>query len=66
MLLVEVKRYNEMRGNVSSVKKQTLQEQVAKMETILGVSIDVRKCSVLQFIAYQNETTQKIKNLSNG
>ena len=66
LLIVEVKKYISLKTNVGSKKKQTLQEQVAKIETILGVNIDVRRCSVSQFTAYQNETTEKVKALTNG
>ena len=66
MLMVEIKRYNELKVNVQSKKKQTLHEQVAKIETILGVNIDVMSCSVLQFVAYQNETTELIKKQLHG
>ena len=66
MLMVEINKYNAIKSNVSSKKKQTLYEQVAKIETILGVNIDVMTCSVLQFVAYQNETTELVKKQSHG
>ena len=63
-LAVEVKRYNEKVQKLKVRKQQSLEEQVARITSGLGVNIDAKTCSVNQFLAYSKEYTTKV-NLSN-
>ena len=58
-LSIEIKKYNEKVKQQVNRKKQTLEQQIAKIETGLGVHIDSRKCSVLQYLAYSKEYAAK-------
>jgi len=61
---IAVKKYNaEVNGN-KRVKKQTLYEKTVKIETILGVKIDVKTCSVLMYSEYEREAVNRIEQLS--
>ena len=60
---IAIKRYNaEVEGN-KRVKKQTLYQKTVKIETILGVKIDVKTCSVLMYSEYEQEAIKKIEEL---
>jgi hypothetical protein len=60
-LAVEIKRYNAGKKNMSSSTPVDIYEQAAQLEQLLGIQIDVMKCSVLKFMAYQKQAQKKIK-----
>ena len=61
---IAVKKYNEEVNGNKRVKKQTLYEKTVKIETILGVKIDVKTCSVLMYSEYEREAVNRIEQLS--
>jgi len=63
-LAVKIKQFNEQKEKEKNRERLTLEQQLAKLD--LGFHLNVKKTSVLQFIAYQNEKIEKIKLLKNG
>ena len=63
-LAVKIKQYNEQQKRIESREPLTLEQQLAKLN--LGFHLNVKKTSVLQFIAYQNERIEQIKQIGNG
>ena len=59
-LSIAIKRYNTQVERVQNVPKRNLYEQTAHMETVLGIKIDVKTTSVLQYLAYIKTTNHKI------
>lgn len=63
-IMVAINKYIKHKDANDRAKKQSLFEQVAAIESSLGVNIDVNKCSVNQFLAYIKQL--KIKATANG
>lgn len=59
-LAVEVKKYNDKVKKQGERKQQTLLEQKVRIEQVLGVQIDVKKCSVAEYMVYSREAVSKI------
>lgn len=64
-LAVAIQDYNSQKEKEKDGPKLSLQDRAARISSITGVKIDIKKDSVLDFIAYQKEANDKIK-LSNG
>lgn len=63
---VAIKKYNDKVRRVNSGKKQTLYEQVALIESELGVTIDVMKTPVRMYQAYVERLNDKARvNMKN-
>jgi len=63
-ILVAIKKYMQKLDQNKHAKQQNLYEQVAAIESGLGIHIDVHKCSVNQFMAYIKQL--KLKVTANG
>jgi len=63
-LAIEVKKYNEKVKKQGERKQQTLDEQIARISSGLGVNIDAKTCSVNQFMAFSKEYATKV-NMAN-
>lgn len=63
-LAVKIKQYNEQQKRIENKDPLTLEQQLAKLN--LGFHLNVKKTSVLQFIAYQNERIEQLKQIGNG
>ena len=63
-ILIAIKKYISKIDRHKRIKEQSLYEQVAAIESSLGVNIDVNKCSVNMFLAYIKQL--KIKITANG
>ena len=63
-LAIEIKKYQDKVKKQKAKPVQSLYEQIARIESFLGVTIDSRRCSVLQFLAYQSEAASK-SNIQN-
>lgn len=61
---VAIRRYNDKKKLTENRKKQDLYEQTARIETILGVNIDLKSCSVRLYQAYAKEAISKV-NVTN-
>lgn len=59
-LAVQIKALEFQSKNKPEIK-QTLEEKTARIESGLGVNIDIKTCSVLQYLAYENEYKTKLK-----
>lgn len=60
-LAVAVKAYNQQKAKEDNREEIKLQDNAARLTNILGVVINVRECSVLEFMAFQKEANEKIK-----
>lgn len=60
---IALKNHNEKITGKKDKKPVNLYEQQVRIESILGVNIDVHKCTVKQFMVYSNEARSKV-NLS--
>lgn len=58
-LAIEIKKYNAKVATYKKREKQSLEAQVARINSGLGVNIDPHKCSVLQYLAYSKEYAAK-------
>lgn len=59
---VAIKRYLEHKKDVDSAPDADIYEQAATIEAVVGVKLDVKKCSVMEWMAYQ----KLIKKRANG
>lgn len=64
-LAIAIKDYNGQKEKEAGTTKQTLHERAARISEITGIKIDIKKDSVLDFIAFQKVANDKIK-LNNG
>lgn len=60
-LVIEIKKYEEKKAQQKEYSEQTLNQKTVKIESILGIAIDIKTCSVLKYAAYENEAREKIK-----
>ena len=63
-LAISIERYNKRKKTEENKERITLEQQLARLN--LGFHLDVKKVSVLQFIAYQNEAIKRPKLLRDG
>ena len=63
-LAIEINKYQEKKQKQSSKAKADIYEQLARIQAILSINIDIRKCSVLEWMAYQKEALSKV-NIGN-
>ena len=69
LVLLGVRNYRSIRKSYNSGKKSGILDQKVNIETILNVSIDVKKCSVLEFMAYQKAAEERLRlteKMTNG
>ena len=59
-LSIAVKKYNNQVERIKSAPKRNIYEQTTEMETVLGIKIDIKTTSVLQYLAYIKTTNKKI------
>ncbi len=57
---IEIKKYNDLISKAKSRPKQTIHDQLANLETILGISIDIYKCPVVQWQSYVKTANTKV------
>jgi hypothetical protein len=63
-LAVELKKLEERKAQGKGRKPVSLDKQLVRLESVLGININRRKTSVAMFLEYQKEAVQKI-NLTN-
>lgn len=61
---IAINRFNKKSESKKDNPEQSLNEKKVKIESLLGVNIDTRKCSVMEFQAYEKEAIEKIKTKS--
>jgi len=61
---IAIKKYKEQVDKVANAKKITIQEQQARLESMLGININVKQCSVKQWEAYIKEVNNKSQILN--
>jgi len=59
-IAIEIKKYNTQVQKVKDMPKQDIYNQLANLEAVLGVSIDIYTCPVVQWQAYVKTANTKI------
>lgn len=58
---IVINNYNKKIKRAKEGTQQTLIEKTVKIESLLGLRIDIKICSVSKYMAYENEAIEKIK-----
>ena len=56
---IELRKYKTQKEKLDNLKTYTIYEQVARIESVLGIKIDMYNCNVEQYQAYINEANNK-------
>ncbi len=59
LITIAVKKYTKAINITKGAKKQTIYDQLASLETNLGISIDIHKCPVVQWQSYVKASNTK-------
>ena len=65
-IAVEIAKLNEKQEQLEDLPKVDIFEKASILMDALGITIDVKVCSVLQFRAHQKTYQRKLKKIPNG
>ena len=63
-LAIRIKNYNKTKKKEENKEVTSLEKKTSRLSNILGFYIDIKKTSVLQYLAFQDEAHEKVKTES--